>query len=115
MKIEESNISDLQDRNDRAIAKLARIARNDTVFGGARALVLADRLEAMGSQIDAHEIVGNVYAASNWTVTDDYKVCMCPECGQTVLGVEAALNCCAFVDEPEIEFENEEEVDENEK
>ncbi len=91
--VESANISDLQDRNDRVIAKLARIATNDTVFGGVKALVLAKRLDRIGSQIDAECIVGNVYSASIGRALPQYRPCLCPECGQAVLGEDAALNC----------------------
>ena len=89
-----ANISDLQNRDDRVIAKLAKIATNDTVFGGAKALVLAKRLDSIGSQIDAECIVGDVYSASIGRVLPQYNPCFCPECGQAVLGEIAALNCC---------------------
>ena len=89
-----ANISDLQDKNDRIIAKLARIATNDTVFGGAKALVLAKRLDSLGSQIDAGYIVSDVYSASIGRALPQYRPCFCPECGQAILGEDTALNCC---------------------
>ena len=94
MEIKEGKISDIADRKERAIAKLARIARNDCVFGGAKALVIADRLDSMGSEIDAQQIVSDVYTSCNGLTPAQYRPSICPECGQTWLGEDAALNCC---------------------
>ena len=93
MKLKEANPSLLLDRSQRAEAKLARIARCDTVNGGARALVLAKRLRSMGSSLDAEGIVGDVYCASNYSC-GDHGAYECPECGGVHLGTEAAYRCC---------------------
>lgn len=93
MKLREANPSKLYDRHDRACAKLARIARGDTIHGGARAMVLAKRLEAMGSKVPADQIVGDVYSASNYSC-GEWGSYECPECGSAHLGQSAALACC---------------------
>lgn len=94
MKLREANPKELADRGDRAAAKLARIARNDTVYGGARALVLASRLDRLRSTVPARAIVGDVYGASNYSCGEWGAYC-CPECGQVHLGTVAAFGCCA--------------------
>lgn len=57
-------------------------------------MVVARRLEAMGSDIPGREIVGDVYRASNWTCTPQWTVFECPECGRAHLGADAVLACC---------------------
>ena len=99
MRTKQVSWKDLSEPRDRACAKLALIARHDTIHGGAKAMVLEKRLLAMGSSIPAREIVGDVYAASNWTVTRQWGAYECPDCGQVHLGEERALECCS-----EIEF-----------
>jgi len=94
MQIKEGKINDITDRKDRATAKLARMARNDCVFGGAKALVIADRLNNMNSEIDAQQIVSDVYTTCDGLTPAQYRPSICPECGQTQLGEDAALNCC---------------------
>ena len=94
MRIEEGRAQDISNRTERDIARLAYRATCNTVFGGASALVLAKRMDAMGCKIDAQSIVSDVYSASTGTVLSQYRVCICPECGQTLLGEDAALNCC---------------------
>lgn len=84
----------LSNRDDRASAKLALIARNDTIYGGAKALLIAKRLNAMRSNVPADEIVGEVYSLSNYTC-GRFAVCECPECGSAHLGAESAAQCCA--------------------
>lgn len=94
MKLKECSPDELASREDRAIAKLARIARGDTVHGGAKALVLAKRLNGMNSQVPADEVVGEVYSLSNYTC-GRFGAYECPECGSAHLGTEAAYACCA--------------------
>lgn len=91
MKLKEVSPKILTNRYERACARLARIARNDTVFGGARAMVLAKRFNL--KEVPAGEIVSDVYAASNY-MCGEWGVYECPECGQAYLGTKAALNCC---------------------
>ena len=94
MTLTTGNITDLP-RQLRAIARLANIATSDTIFGGARALTLAQRLDAMGAEFNAQDIVADVYGASIGRTLPQYKVCRCPECGQTHLGEDYAYQCCA--------------------
>jgi len=77
-------------------------------------MVLAKRLERMGSGLDVLGVVGDVYSASCGHVLPEYRVCACPECGQTHLGEVTALMCCAWMDEEdgEREFVDEEDDDE---
>ena len=103
MRIKQVSWKELSNPQDRACAKLALIAVCDTVHGGARAMVLEKRLLAMGSSLPAREIVGDVYAASNWTVTSQWGAYACPECGQAHLGEERALECCASMECPEFD------------
>ncbi len=93
MKLKETNPKNLENKHERACARLARIARNDTVFGGARALTIANRCKY--KKIPADVIVSDVYHRSNYSC-GEWGAYECPECGQTHLGTEAALNCCNF-------------------
>ena len=102
MKLEEGAPADLTDRAERECAKLARIARGDTVHGGARAMVIAKRANAMGCRFPADEVVSEVYSLSNWTC-GRFGVYRCPECGQSYLGMDAAYNCCSMNKECESE------------
>jgi hypothetical protein len=94
MKLAEGKIADLQDRDDRTIAQLAKQATIDTLFGGARALVLAKRLDRMGSPVNCEGVVGDVYSASTGRTPADYTATVCPECGTVVLGEETAIQHC---------------------
>ena len=93
MRLKETNPNNLTNRNERASARLARIARGDTYFGGASALVIAKR--ANKKLFPAEEIVADVYHGreSKWMAYE------CPECGQAHLGEESAIGCCAFAEE----------------
>ena len=84
---------------DRMIARIAARANSDTLWGGARALVIVRRAQAMGlPHADEMEAaVGDTYSASLGHVPDDYAVVACPECGQWHLGVDHAAACCADV------------------
>jgi rubrerythrin len=104
MKLIEVNPSKLSDRNDRACAKLARIARGDTYFGGAKALAIAKRLEKMGSNLPLQEIVGDVYSRSNLDL-GQWGAYECPECGSVHLGRTNACNCCS-TESAEFEAQN---------
>ena len=94
MKTQIVSFKKLANREDRATAKLALIARNDTIYGGARAKTLAARLNRIGSNIPADDVVSEVYSLSNYTC-GRFSVCECPECGQVYLGADAAAECCA--------------------
>jgi hypothetical protein len=87
--------SSLQNRHARACAKLAMRATLDTIGGGARAAVLADRLERMGSTIPAQAIVSDVYGRSKGRASREWGAWECPECGSAHLGQDAAAECCA--------------------
>lgn len=91
--LKEVHPNKLDNRHDRACAKLARIARGDTIWGGAKALVIAKRAEAMGVQFPALAVVTDVYHASNYSC-GPWAAYECPECGTVHLGEESALNCC---------------------
>lgn len=93
MKLREANPNQLSDREQRACAKLARIARGDTIFGGAKAMVIAKRARNMHCQFPALNVVSDVYSASNYSC-GDWGAYECPECGQAHLGTEAAYACC---------------------
>jgi hypothetical protein len=98
MKLKEAHPSQLATNYERACAALARIARADTIYGGARALVLARRMERRkGSQVPANEIVSAVYSASNCSC-GEWGAYECPECGTAHLGTEAAYRCCSQVE-----------------
>ena len=97
---EAKSAKQLYDRGERAIARMARMARMDTINGGARALVIAKRLEAMGSRQDYGEVVSWVYRHSNYSC-GPYGVYECPECGSAHLGTEAAYACCAMAEDCE--------------
>lgn len=95
MKLKVVSPNLLSNRYDRACAKLAKIALNDTITGNARALILSKRLQRIDSDIPANDIVSDVYSLSNWTCGAHWSAFECPECGQACLGQEAALACCA--------------------
>ena len=93
MRLKETNPNNLTNRNERASARLARIARGNTYFGGASALVIAKR--ANKKLFPAEEIVADVYAGSE----SKWMAYECPECGQAHLGEESAIGCCALMEE----------------
>jgi hypothetical protein len=86
---------------EQAMVKLAYQARHDTLYGGADALVLAERLQRMGAKFPAEEIVSYVYSHS--TAVDQraeswggpWVALKCPECGQAYLGADDAYACCS--------------------
>ena len=106
MQLKEGRIADILDPDDRAIARLANLARVDTIWGGCRALVLAERVER-GDPVDfdaqwaerdvirqmGHEVVAEVYSRSNYTC-GRFGCYKCPECGQSWLGGEKTQACC---------------------
>jgi rubrerythrin len=95
MSLAPANPNQLTDLYDRACARLARMARTDTLYGGAKALVLAKRLERMRCNIPANEIVTDVYTSRDGNV-GEWGAYKCPECGSVCRGTEAAYKCCAF-------------------
>ena len=92
--LQELSPDKLYDRGERALAKLARIARNDVYFGGAKAAVIADRLVNMGSQLALHDVVQEAYCSSNG-IARNFQAYACPECGSSCFGEEAAYSCCS--------------------
>lgn len=86
--------SRLHDPFDRAVAKLAVIARSDTVLGGARAMVIEGRLFRMGSRVADQGIVRAVYSSSSGRHHRTFEAWECPECGAAHLGIAAAYACC---------------------
>ncbi len=92
--LKETHPDNLADRHERALAKLARIARCDAWHGGARALVLAKRLEAMGGNAQAIEAVTDAYTNGRGDATR-FLAYECPECGTACAGTEAAHDHCA--------------------
>ena len=96
MKIQTVSFKKLANREDRATAKLALIARNDTIYGGARAMTIAARLNRLGSNVPADDVVSEVYSLSNYTC-GRFGVYECPECGQVYLGAAAAAECCSEI------------------
>ena len=97
MKLKETSPNNLTNRYEKACARLARMARANTYFGGASALVIAKR--ANKKKFPAEEIVMDVYhgRVSEWMAYE------CPECGQAHLGEQSALDCCISRDDQEFE------------
>lgn len=93
--LKSAKIADLTSREDRAIAKLALLATDDTIDGSCRALVIVKRLNNMKSSlICALDVVEDVYSASIGRTLPQYNPCFCPSCGEAVLGESNALNHC---------------------
>lgn len=105
---------ELESQEDRKRAHLAAIARNDCVFGGAKALVIARKC----SKWDAQAIVNAVYAESGGATGQRWRSRLeaheCRECGQAWVNLDAALNCCEEApddeDGPYLDDEYEEEL-----
>lgn len=83
----------LTDRNERTVARIATMAINNTVFGGASAMVKSKRLFAMGGQ-DVRHVVSDVYSSSTGRSHSEHSAWECPECGGANLGITAAIKCC---------------------
>lgn len=83
----------LEDRHERDEARIAHVARCNTIVGGASALVKAKRLKAMGGA-DLTGVVADVYAASTGKPSEIHDAWECPECDRAHLGQQAALRCC---------------------
>lgn len=86
-----ASCTQLASHDDYKVARLAAIARCDTIHGGARATVIARHC----SRWDAQSIVADVYSRSTGKWSAEYEAWECPECGTAHLGQEAALRCCA--------------------
>lgn len=80
-------------------AKLAAQARADTIHGGAKALVLAEKYDAKATKFangdTGNSIVSEVYSQSSGKHSETLEGWECPECGNAVLGLENAFACCA--------------------
>ena len=83
---------------ERSTVRLARIATADTIYGGARALVLANACDRLGVKfidgVSAKEIVSDVYSRSTGNESRQFGGWKCPECGQSHVGIDAAFACC---------------------
>lgn len=82
---------------ERAVSRIANRANNDTHNGGARALVLAERAQAMKlpHADELYAAVSATYSASTGNPAPDYCAHECSECGCVHFGREAAEACCA--------------------
>jgi hypothetical protein len=91
--------SQLQDREQRAVARLAAMARRDTIDGGSGALVLAKRADRLGFKsccMSALAVVSIVYSNSTGCHHRELEAWECQECGQAHLGQDDAYACCAI-------------------
>lgn len=93
MQLKPANWCALHNREDRLIARIAGIARRDTINGGASALVLANKLKRRGGT-DLKGIVAEVYSASTGNHHTQHEAWECPECGFAHLGWLLASACC---------------------
>ena len=81
-------------QREKAIDRLARQARVDTIHGGWRALMLARRMDGISPDADYMGVVGDVYSASTGKRSTQWEAWDCLECGSVCLGMEAANACC---------------------
>jgi len=118
MNLKPAHFSDLYSVETRNTAKLAAMARADTVHGGASALVLAERIDK-GSKLpfehsvfrhgfadnaSASEIVNHVYSHSTGRPCERFEGWECSECGNAHLGKDSAFACCAPCEDSENEL-----------
>jgi hypothetical protein len=92
MSLKTAHWSSLDNKHNRACAKLAAIARGNTIFGGSSALVIAKR--ARLKNFPAVQIVSDVYSASTGKWSKKWEAWECIMCGQAHLGHDAAWYCC---------------------
>lgn len=92
MKLSPAYASDLLpfNRDGYKVARIAAMARIDTIYGGAKALRVARHC----TRWDASSVVADVYSASTGKHHTDHEAWKCPECGQVWLGQSDALLCC---------------------
>lgn len=96
MKLIKSSYKNLENRVERAMARLAQIAWADANFGHANALVKLARLKGLKSpNLHEYEAAVNGAYSSHDGRAAAFTPYECPECGQVYLGQENALNCCA--------------------
>lgn len=88
------NSKNIEDRHDRACARLAHVATCDTILGGTSALVKAKRLERMHCRFPALSVVQDVYSRSTGRQSLVFGAWECGECGETYVGRETANACC---------------------
>lgn len=79
---------------ERTIAYFAMMARCDTIHGGCKALVLAQRISAKHPTSPIPAVVNEVYRESSGKRSHYYEGWECPECGQARLGRTEAIYCC---------------------
>lgn len=91
MKPIEVSFRKLQNRDERSLAHMAAVARHDVYFGGARAIVLQERLEAMGSKLDYSGPIDQAYHNDD---APDFNAYECPECGTVCFGHCNAVYHC---------------------
>lgn len=72
------------------VLRLARLSHSNVMNGGASAMVLARRAQAITGSSDAMDIVTEVYSASS----RQSPVVRCRECGSEHFGGQAAEECC---------------------
>ncbi len=98
-----SNAKGLTNR-EKSIDRLARIARNDAVHGGAKAMVIINTLRdrpdkpcegvvAFDNIDELDDAVSAAYHSGTGTASE-YLAHECGECGCVLLGKSAALRCC---------------------
>ncbi len=114
MKLIKNSYKNLENRVERATARIAGIAWRDVNFGGAKALVFLNRLKALKSpNVYEYESAVNAAYSSQDGTAAAFTPWECPECSQTYLGQDKAIQCCAesdenllFLDELETESED---------
>ena len=92
MKLEKADYRRLN-RDDRALAKLALIARHDCYSGSAKAMVIARRLNSMGTELPVDDVVSAAYSSTTGTASE-FMPYECPECGSACLGETEAYQHC---------------------
>jgi hypothetical protein len=94
MKLEAASCIDFlpHDHSSYKVSRIAAMARADTLFGGARALVVARKC----TKWDALSVVKDVYSRSTGRHSAEHEGWNCPECGQVHLGQDSALACCVM-------------------
>jgi len=99
MVAKRANWNELYDPQERAIARLAGIARNDCWQGGCSAMMLSDKAQALDLPFsgEASNAVSQAYSSGTGTASD-YLAYECPECGSVVLGEDNAYAHCVTDD-----------------
>ena len=87
-----SNKLHLLPRSDRRLVLYARLANNDTWHGGFQAMQKAEH----SGDVDAQNIVDEVYSSSTGRVPSHLDAFECDECGSVHRGLENAQNCCQY-------------------